>query len=61
MKSRCYTMASQLWQEKKLKRKDIGLTKVFHNDYFVELPEMTIQKTAHCKWCALFDALVLLK
>lgn len=54
-------MASQLWQEKKLKRKDIGLTKVFHNDYFVELPEMTIQKTAHCKWCALFDALVLLK
>lgn len=57
MKSRCYSMASALWQKKKYKRKDFGITELSHNDFSVETPDYIKEVHAHCKWCALFEVL----
>lgn len=57
-RTRCYKMATALWQKLKLTRKDIGVTTILlGSDFCVELPDLIQEVHAHCKWCAVFDVL----
>ena len=54
--SRCYQMAKIAWTKRGLTRKDISVVPCV-GSWFVEYKDIKKEVSAHCKWCAVFEAL----